>query len=737
MREKISVFLHKILPFFLVRFLLSLCFRVEVRGLENFHKAGKRVLIVANHVSIVDALILSAYLPGRILFALPAKIAQCWWLKPYWHIGDDFSLDQANPMTAKKMVDAMKQGQRCMIFPEGRMTITGALMKVYESPGMIADKAEAEVLPIRIDGPQYSLFSELKGVLRRRLFPKITLSILPSVRLALPEDVKGHKRRRVAGTAVYDQLERALIEGIPYTTMLRQYLDTRAVRGGCQIILEDTARKPITHDAFTAKIFTLARSVGRAASKEENVVGVMLPNGIPNATAIFAVQALDRVTAMINFTSGPARIVQACQMAQVRTVVSSRAFVGGLHLEPIVAALEKENVRVVYLEDLAASASRFDRFVGFAKAHLPAAISAFGLSKDPNGPSLMLFTSGTEGMPKGVMLSHVNIIANALQTAVRLGISGREKIFACLPMFHSFGLTLGFFMPVFLGTRAFLFPSPIRYHDIPELVYDTRSTVLLGTDTFLSNYEKNAAPHDFYFLRYAIGGAEKIKPETKRAWAEKFGVRLFEGYGTTEASPVVTVNSPMYYRAGTIGRVLACLDAKLQPVEGIKNGAELVVKGINVMLGYVKADKPGVIQPPKDGWYNTGDVVSIDEDGYVTILGRTKRFAKVAGEMIPLGAVESVVCTAWPGIRHVAVGVPHERKGEMIVLLTESDDVNPGALIEKFRAAGLTELFVPKKIVRIGQIPLLGSGKTDYVRARQVAEETLASESEKETPQEG
>jgi acyl-[acyl-carrier-protein]-phospholipid O-acyltransferase/long-chain-fatty-acid--[acyl-carrier-protein] ligase len=547
---------------------------------------------------------------------------------------------------------------------------------------------------------------------------------LPSARLKLPAEVKGHKRRRVAGTAIYDVVERALIEGIPYTTMLRQLLVSRSVRGGCNVILEDAARAPVTHDAFVARFFTLARPLGRKVSRDEKIIGIMMPNGIPNATGIFAVQALDRVTAMINFTSGPVRIVQACQMAQIRTVVSLRAFVEAQHLSPIVEALGKEKIKVVYFEDLRAGATVLDRFAGFAKAHMPICLAARGLPKDTKAPGLMLFTSGTEGKPKGVMLSHQNIIANGFQFGMRVGFSSRDSAFACLPMFHSFGLTLGFFLPLFAGTRAFLYPSPIRYHDIPELVYDTRATLLLGTDTFLANYEKNAAPHDFYFLRYAIGGAEKIKPETRRAWAEKFGVRLFEGYGTTEAAPVIGVNSPMYYKAGSIGRAVSGMDVKLSPVEGIKNGAELVVKGINVMLGYVKADQPGVIQPPKDGWYNTGDVVSIDEDGFITILGRTKRFAKVAGEMVSLGAIEAVVCDIWPGVRHVAVSVPHDRKGEMVVLLTESDDVDLGVLTEKFRAYGLTELSLPRKLIRVDQIPLLGSGKTDYVRAREVAEET-------------
>ncbi|MDD3030037.1 MAG: AMP-binding protein [Alphaproteobacteria bacterium] len=725
MAVSLPLFLRRALPFFLVRFLMRLCFRVEVKGLDHLIAAGSRVLIVANHVSLLDALLLSAFLPRRVLFATQASIANRWWLKPYWHVGDAFSLDQNNPLTAKKMVDALKSGRPCMIFPEGRMTTTGGLMKVYESPGMIADKADAPILPVRIDGLQYSFFSNLDRNVRRQLFPKVTVTLLPAQRLALPGDVKGHKRRLAAGTALYDLMERALIEGVPYSTLLRQLMATRSVRGGASVAVEDAARAPMTHDAFMTRIFTVAHALRAYVSYRERAVGVMLPNGLSNAVSIFAIQALGRVTAMINFTSGPVRIVQACRMAPVHVVLSSRAFVEAQRLEPIVAVLEKEGVRLVYYEDLMASLTWQDRVAGFVKARLPICWAAAGLPDDTDGAALMLFTSGTEGMPKGVMLSHRNIIANGFQTGVRLGFAARDRAFACLPMFHSFGLTLGFFMPLFFGARTFLYPSPLRYHDIPELVYDTQSTLLLGTDTFLSNYEKHAAPHDFYFLRFAIGGAEKIKPATRLAWAEKFGVRLFEGYGTTETAPVVSVNSPLHYKAGTIGRSVSCLDIRLHPVEGIKNGAELVVRGVNVMLGYVKADRPGVIVPPQDGWYNTGDVVSVDADGFITILGRTKRFAKVAGEMVALGAVEAVVSSLWPDARHVAVGLPHDRRGEMIVLLTESDAACVEALIEPFRAQGLTELSLPREIVHVDQIPLLGSGKTDYVRAKELAEAAL------------
>ncbi len=718
-------FLSAVHPFSLVRPLLRLLCRVKITGLENLAAAGDRVLIVANHVSVLDAVLLSAFLPGRILFAAPANIAGRRWLKPYWRSGH--TLDQTHPITAKMMVEAIKAGTPCMIFPEGRVGRTGGLMKVYESPGMIADKAGAAILPIRIDGPQYSRFSALGGPVRKILFPKITLTILPPRKLDLPKEIKGHKRRLLAGSRLHDVMEETLVAGAPVSTLLRQLLATRAVRGGGHTVIEDAAREPLKHNAFVAGFFTLARLLARELGEREKTVGIMLPNGIPNATAIFAVQALDRVVAMINFTSGPPRVVQACRMAEIRSVVTLRAFVTAQRLEPVAEALTRENIRVLYLEDVLARRGAWDRVAGWLRARLPVPLAASGLAKDADGPALLLFTSGTEGAPKGVLLSHRNIIANGFQFGVRIGFSAGDSVFACLPMFHSFGLTLGLFAPLFYGTRTFLYPSPLRYHDIPELVYDTGATLLLGTDTFLGNYARNATPHDFYFLRFAIGGAERIKPETRRIWADKFGVRLFEGYGTTETAPVISVNSPLHYKAGSVGRAVSCLDVKLSPVEGIKDGCELLVRGLNLMLGYIKADLPGVVQPVTEGWYNTGDVVSLDEAGFITILGRTKRFAKIGGEMVSLGAIEAVVGSLRPNVRHAAVSIPRDRKGETIILLTESDEIELSHLHAPLRAAGLTKLSFPRKVVKVAQIPLLGSGKTDYAAAELLALESEAA----------
>ena len=273
----------------------------------------------------------------------------------------------------------------------------------------------------------------------------------------------------------------------------------------------------------------------------------------------------------------------------------------------------------------------------------------------PDEPAVVLFTSGSEGMPKGVALSHANVLANREQVAARIDFSSQDMILNALPLFHSFGLTTGTLLPLLSGMRTFFYPSPLHYRIVPEIAYDVNATLLFGTNTFLAGYARFAHPYDFYSVRYAFAGAEKLKDETRRVWTDKFGVQVFEGYGTTETSPVLAANTPIDMRAGTVGRFLPGIEYALDPVPGVEGG-RLSVRGPNVMLGYLKHDKPGVIQPPATergaGWYDTGDIVTIDADGFVTIQGRAKRFAKIGGEMISLAAVEELAARAWPDAQH-------------------------------------------------------------------------------------
>jgi acyl-[acyl-carrier-protein]-phospholipid O-acyltransferase/long-chain-fatty-acid--[acyl-carrier-protein] ligase len=288
-------------------------------------------------------------------------------------------------------------------------------------------------------------------------------------------------------------------------------------------------------------------------------------------------------------------------------------------------------------------------------------------------------------------------------------------------MFHSFGLTGGVLLPLLSGVRTFYYPSPLHYRTVPEIAYGINATILFGTDTFLAGYARVADAYDFYSVRYVFAGAERVKAETRRAWFEKFGIRILEGYGATETSPALTVNTPMHFKTGTVGRFLPGIEHRVQPIDGIAEGGRLFVRGPNVMLGYLRVERPGVLEPTDDGWYDTGDIVEVDRDGYVTIKDRAKRFAKVAGEMVPLRAVEDFIATIWPGALHAVVTLPDTKRGEQLVLVTDHAEASRTALVAAARAAGLPELFVPRSIKPVPSVPLLGSGKIDYVSVTRLA----------------
>jgi acyl-[acyl-carrier-protein]-phospholipid O-acyltransferase/long-chain-fatty-acid--[acyl-carrier-protein] ligase len=342
---------------------------------------------------------------------------------------------------------------------------------------------------------------------------------------------------------------------------------------------------------------------------------------------------------------------------------------------------------------------------------------------------VVLFTSGSEGMPKGVVLSHANLLANIQQVASRIDFTREDLVLNALPVFHAFGLTVGTLLPLLSGIQLFLYPSPLHYRVVPEVAYHANATILFGTNTFLAGYAQHAHPYDFYSVRYVFAGAEKLQKPTRLLWAEKFGVRVFEGYGVTETSPVLAVNTPMEHRSGTVGRLVPGIEYHIEPVPGINHGGRLEIRGPNVMLGYLLHQAPGQLQLPSTsrgkGWYDTGDIVSIDEDGYLTIRGRAKRFAKIAGEMLSLATIEALASSVWPGIGHAVVTLPDIKKGEELVLLTEQIDAERRPLLIQARAEGLSELNVPRRIWVVEEIPRLATGKVDYTNIQQWAEQRL------------
>ncbi len=726
----VAAYICKLLPREVVnavaRWILGLLYRVEVRGEANFRAAGNRVVIVANHTSYLDGALLCAYLPRTPTFAINSHVASKWWAKPAFLLFELLPLDPTNPMAAKTLVGAVKAGKRCLIFPEGRITTTGSLMKVYEGPGTIADLAGAKILPIRIEGAQYTPFSRLGDKLRLRWFPRITLTILEPRALEAPAELKGRARRRLLGEQLYDIMASMMfLTADTERTLFQALCDARAMHGGSKTVLEDVERIPVSYRRLILGALVLGRRLARS-SKVGDHVALMLPNANGAVVAFFAFQAFGRIPAMLNYTAGVDNIRSACRAARAETVLTSRRFVELAKLEDVIAGLEAE-AKVTYLEDIGAEISILDKLFGLAVR--PVARFVAGLLSEratPSDPAAVLFTSGSEGKPKGVVLSHRNLLSNHYQLSARVDFNPTDKVFNALPLFHSVGLSSGLLLPVLSGVEVFLYPSPLHYRIVPELFYDTNATILFGTDTFLAGYARAAHPYDFYNLRHVFAGAEKLRAETRRAWAEKFGKRILEGYGATETSPVISTNTAMHYRAGTVGRLLPEIEAELEPVPGIEVGSRLFVSGPNVMLGYLREGGFGRIEAPHEGWYDTGDIVEIDSDGFITIVGRVKRFAKIGGEMVSLTQVEQRAAELWPETRHAAVALPDPRRGEQIILLTEQLDAERADIQAHMQGMGDAEITIPRAVVKLAELPLHGSGKVDYVTSETLAGAALA-----------
>ena len=487
---------------------------------------------------------------------------------------------------------------------------------------------------------------------------------------------------------------------------------------GDKEILEDQDRKPMTYTGLIRAAFVLGRKIAAMTEPGERV-GILLPSSMGVVVTYYGLHAHGRVPVMINFTSGERNIKAAIKAAGVDKVLTAQRFIQQAKLEDLIAQIETV-AEIVWLDDVRKSIGLPDKLYGLMAGMMP---KRFRVKTEPSSPGVILFTSGSFGAPKGVVLSQANLVANCRQVAQHIDLLPEWVMFNPLPTFHCFGLTGGVLLPLLQGMKAFQYPSPLHAKQIVELLPQVKASILFATDTFLNQYARVAGPDDFSTLQFVVAGAERVRDETHHLFNTRFhGLKLLEGYGATEAAPVVAVNHPDRNRPGTVGQMLPGMEWRLDPVDGIDEGGRLYLRGPNVMKGYLSPDDPDEIEPLKDGWHDTGDIVAVDEEGYVCILGRAKRFAKIGGEMVSLTAVEGLASAVWPDARHAVVSVPDIRKGEKLVLVTDRKDADVARLAEWARSHGAPELAVPKKIMRVGEVPVLGTGKTDYVAIQQMVE---------------
>ena len=614
----------------------------------------------------------------------------------------------------------MDEGRLVVIFAEGRITENGGLMKIYEAPGLVADKSKSPIIPVWIDGPQYGYFSKTKGKLPHRPLPKMRIYVGKPRSFKLKDELR--RQRDHISNEVY-MILREMCFDINYDkniSLFAQLMKTAKVYSRTGFfskrprIIEDINRKQKSYKDIIIASFALGRSFKKFTKVDENV-GILLPNAIATVCTFFGLSAYNRTPVMINFSVGSKNMISMCKTALVKTVLTSRSFVIKAKMENVVEDMKNAGCNIVYLEDIAKKMSlctKIGAYISYKIKHIPHKTGG-------DKKAVILFTSGSEGAPKGVVLSHANIIANIKQMTAIQTINFKDLLFNALPMFHSFGLTVGTLFPLFEGSKLFLYPSPLHYRVVAELVYELGATLMLGTDTFLRGYAKIAHPYDFHNIRLMYSGGEAAKSDTRSMWMEHSGVRMMEAYGATECSPVMTANNGIFNKFGSIGKIMPGMQFKILPVDGIANGGELCVKGPNVMQGYYMPSNPGVLVPPEDGWYHTGDVVEMDEIGFFTIKDRIKRFAKIGGEMVSLNAVQDMVMDATKEMgaeySYGVVSIPHESKGEQIVLVTNNEKVTSAMLHEYVKNNGMSELYLPRVILYHEKLPVFATGKADNV----------------------
>lgn len=717
----------------MIRFLnwiVRLIYGYRIYNAEVLKTPGP-VLLLPNHTSWWDWLLIGVCLEKDWRFVVSREAAEISWFHKRVTInGRTFPVDMNSPYAVKHMAEYLQHGGRLVLFPEGRLSLTGSLMKLFDGTGFLIHKTKAKVITAYLRDAYRLPWSPNPA--RKTWFPRLSVhfsNVLdpPSSDNESVSESRHHLTDWLRDQMVKQQFETEMEFG---PSSLPAAILESAKREQRKTILQDVTMKKLTYRKLLVGASVLGsywrkRFGGAMGDKQADTqrIGVLLPNVNAMPVVLLSLWFAKKVPAVLNYTVGPTILLACTRVAQLKQIITSKKFVENLKLD--LKPFHDAGIEILFLEDVRAAISPLEKF---AAALLSQKEAPGGFPKAGDS-AVILFTSGSEGDPKAVELTHRNVLANIRQMVSVIDLMASDRFFNALPLFHSFGLTIGLLLPLARSTFVFLYLSPLHYRVVPSAFYNLDCTVLFGTNTFLNGYARKAHPYDFRSLRYLFAGAEKLQESTATLWMRKFGVRIIEGYGATECSPCVSANTPMRSKHGSAGQFLPDIEYRLEPVEGVSeiqhaecgmtNGStgRLFVRGPNVMRGYLNPEGNATFRA-LGGWYDTGDIVNVDAEGYVHILGRLKRFAKVSGEMISLTAVEEVLAGAFPkyGLKFAiaVVAKPDESKGEKLIAATNEERLTLDEVRAVIRGRGLSNLAVPREIKVVHEIPRLGTGKVNH-----------------------
>ena len=706
----------------LVHFLLRILYRFRACGTASLQTKGP-VLLLSNHVSWWDWLLLGVCLEDDWRFVTSSTTARLSWVHRAIMINRrTFPVDLNSPYAMKHIAEYLQRGGRLVLFPEGRLSTTGSLMKLFDGTGFLIFKTRATVITAYLRGAARLPFSPNSN--RKKWFPRL------SVHFSAPQIAPHPEHPTASGvrTSLTDWLQ---------DKMVRHQFDVEMECGPATLpsaiaaagrqapnlaVLQDFTLRKLTYRKLWIAADLLARQWRKAFGDAPDRVGILLPNVNALPVTLLSLWGANKIPAVLNYTAGPAAILACIRLADLKRVITSKSFVAGAKLD--LEALRKDGVDFLFLEDTRSKLSLLQKLSSFLR-HFPRPPMPKGNRPLPEDTAVILFTSGSEGTPKGVELTHANLLVNIRQMLSVIDLQDTDRLFNALPLFHSFGLTIGLLLPLVRSGFVFLYLSPLHYRVVPSAFYNLDCTVFFSTNTFLTAYARKAHPYDFRSLRYVFAGAEKVYENTSTLWMRKFGARVLEGYGATECSPCLSVNVPLNARAESAGRFLPGIEYRLDPVEGIgvkgsaargRKAGRLYVRGPNIMRGYVNPEADASFQA-LGGWYDTGDIAEVDGDGFVYLLGRLKRFAKISGEMVSLVAVEEALAEAFPEYgQRFGVAVlarPSQDRGEKLVVVTNEPRLTMDGVRQAIKARGLGNLALPREIKVMPELPRLGTGKVN------------------------